>query len=387
MTAEKQTNTAPNLPSEQPVEAGQGEKQRLSPKARRILVALGSFVFISIFAWFVWDQLYGKYRQTTNNAYIEADIVSAAPRISGYVDQIYVRDNEDVKAGHPLIHINVQDYQAKARQAQAQIEVAKAEAANATAAIDEQAAAVEQSHAQFMAADSDARAARNEVLRYEPLSRTGAETQEKLTSLRTTAAKYEANAKAARATWVQNQRHIVTLQTQVQQARAQAEGAQAELDADSVSVDAAVVRAGVDGRVGDRSVRLGQYVQPGTRLLSLVPLDTLYVTANFKETQVRRMAVGQPVSIKVDALPGVTLRGTVESLSPATGALFSLLPPQNATGNFTKVVQRVPVRIAFSVPSELRGKLLAGLSVVVEVNTKPGDQAHHSPQGQGHSSP
>ncbi|MGV4877733.1 HlyD family efflux transporter periplasmic adaptor subunit [Acetobacter indonesiensis] len=154
-----------------------------------------------------------------------------------------------------------------------------------------------------------------------------------------------------------------------------------------MSVDAAVVRAGVDGRVGDRSVRLGQYVQPGTRLLSLVPLDTLYVTANFKETQVRRMAVGQPVSINVDALPGVTLRGSVESLSPATGALFSLLPPQNATGNFTKVVQRVPVRIAFSVPSELRGKLLAGLSVVVEVNTKPGDQAPHAPQGQGHFSP
>ncbi|GAD25305.1 multidrug resistance efflux pump HlyD [Gluconobacter thailandicus F149-1 = NBRC 100600] len=351
--------------------------KRLSSKAKGILVLLSLCALAAGIAWLVWHQLYGKYLESTNNAYIEADIVTIAPRISGYVDQIYVRDNEEVKAGQPLVHINVQDYSAKARQAAAQIEVAKASAANARASIAEQEAAVEQSHAQVTAADSDARAARNEVLRYEPLVRTGAETQEKLTSLRTKAAKYDATARAARATWIQNQRHVATLQTQIQQAEAQEKGAQAELDADTVSVDAAIVRAGITGRVGDRSVRLGQYVQPGTRLLSIVPLDRLYVTANFKETQVGRMATGQPVSLSVDALPDVTLHGTVESLSPATGALFSLLPPQNATGNFTKVVQRVPVRILLTVPSDLRGKLVAGLSVVAEVDTKDTERLEH----------
>ncbi|GBQ14368.1 multidrug resistance efflux pump [Acetobacter cibinongensis NRIC 0482] len=321
-------------------------------------------------AWLLWHQFHGKYLESTNNAYIEADIVTASPRISGYVDQVYVHDNEDVKAGQPLVHIDVQAYQAKARQAQARIEVARTQAASARASIDEQEAAIEQSHAQFMAAESDARAAREEVTRYQPLAKTGAETQEKLTSLRTKAAKYEADAKAARATWVQSQRHIATLQTQVEQALAQEHGAQAELDAESVSVHAAIVRAGIAGRVGDRSVCLGQYVQPGTRLLSIVPLDRLYITANFKETQVRRMQVGQPVSVSLDARPDIMLHGRVESLSPATGSLFSLLPPQNATGNFTKVVQRVPVRIGFSVPPELQGQLVAGLSVEVEVDTK-----------------
>lgn len=342
----------------------------LSSKTKTVLLIMGAGVIIALGGWVIWHQFYGKYLQSTNNAYIEADIVTASPRISGYVDKIYIQDNEDITVGQPLVHIDVQDYQAKARQAQARIDVAKTQAASAEASINEQLAAIEKSHAQFVAAEKDARAAREEVTRYQPLAKTGAETQEKLKSLLTKAAKYDADSQAARATWVQNKRHIATLQTQVDQARAQEQGAQAELDAESVSVNAALVRASSAGRVGDRSVRLGQYVQPGTRLLSIVPIDALYITANFKETQVRHMRVGQPVSINVDARPDITLHGTVESLSPATGSLFSLLPPQNATGNFTKVVQRVPVRIEFSVPPELQGQLIAGLSVEVEVDTK-----------------
>ena len=164
-------------------------------------------------------------------------------------------------------------------------------------------------------------------------------------------------------------RRIGTYLAQIRQAQAQAQGARAQLAAANVDVGAALIRAAVDGRIGNKTVTVGQYAQSGTRLMSLVPLTKLYVTANFKETQIGLMRVGQPATIEVDALHGIKLRGRVQSVSPGTGSQFSLIPASNATGNFTKIVQRVPVRVAIEATPEARRLLVPGLSVSVTVDT------------------
>jgi membrane fusion protein (multidrug efflux system) len=165
------------------------------------------------------------------------------------------------------------------------------------------------------------------------------------------------------------QRRIGTFLAQIRQAEAQAQGARAQLAAANVDVGATLIRAAAAGRIGNKTVTVGQYAQSGTRLMSLVPLSKLYVTANFKETQIGLMRVGQPATIEVDALEGIKLRGRVQSVSPGTGSQFSLIPPSNATGNFTKIVQRVPVRIAIEASPDAWKLLVPGLSVNVTVDT------------------
>jgi membrane fusion protein (multidrug efflux system) len=169
------------------------------------------------------------------------------------------------------------------------------------------------------------------------------------------------------------QRRIATLAAQVAQADAQGMGGKAQLAAADVDVEATTLRAGVAGRVGDKSVTPGQFVTAGTRLMTLVPLQSIYVVANFKETQMGRMRPGQPVSIKVDALEGRTLQGRIESIAPGTGSSFSLIAPSNATGNFTKIVQRVPVRIRLDVDGATRALLVPGLSLTAKVDTAQSD--------------
>ncbi|HEY4804602.1 MAG TPA: HlyD family secretion protein, partial [Paraburkholderia sp.] len=163
---------------------------------------------------------------------------------------------------------------------------------------------------------------------------------------------------------------IAALNAQLSQARAQLEAARANAAQSQLDLDNTVVKSALAGRVGDRTVRVGQYVQPGTRMLTVVPVQSTYLTANFKETQIGRMRAGQPVELHVDALPGHTLHGVVDSFSPGTGAQFALLPPENATGNFTKIVQRVPVRIRLETGPDTRSVLLPGMSVTVDVDTR-----------------
>jgi len=340
-----------------------------SPAFRRGLLIVGAVVVVALLVWLVQYQVRGKYVESTNDAYIRADAVTAAPKISGYVEQVYVIDNQAVKAGQPLVRIDPRDYRAQTAQYQAQIDVSAANADNVRATIREQDAAIAQARAQLAVALSDASFAANEVQRYAPLAESGAETREKLSSLRNQATQAANNAAAQRAAVESAERRVGSLRAQVRQALAQGEAAQAQLAAANVNLSSTTVRASVDGRVGDKSVRVGQFVQAGTRMMSVVPVGAIYIVANFKETQIGRMRPGQPATIHVDALSGVDLRGHVESTSPGTGAEFSLIPPQNATGNFTKIVQRVPVRIAIDAGPEARQILVPGLSVTVKVDT------------------
>lgn len=355
-------------------EAGAGsEDTRVSPLkkpgVRRILFFIVIALAIGLILWIVRYQTHGKYLEDTNDAYIQADAVTVSPKISGYVEQVYVVDNQDVKKGQALVRIDPRDYKAQSAQYHAQVEVAAANTDNVRAMIGEQQAAVAQARAQLATANSDAQFAASEVTRYTPLAASGAETREKLTSLRNQATQAANTASAQRAALASAERRIASLQAQVRQAQAQGDAAKAQLAAANVNVGSTILRASTDGRVGDKSVRAGQFVQASTRLMSVVPLSAIYISANFKETQIGLMRIGQPVTIDIDALPSVSLTGHVESISPGTGAQFSLLPPQNATGNFTKIVQRVPVRIAIDAGPDVRRILVPGLSVTVEVDT------------------
>jgi len=350
-------------------EGGDKPKAKLSGRAKLILLLLAAAAIAAGVIWYSRYQTRGKFLQETDDATIRADAVTVAPRINGYVAEVLVGDNQDVRAGQPLVRIDPRDYRAQAAQAQAQIAQAGATADSARASIREQYATIAQARAQLAAARAKAAHDAAEVARYTPLAASGAEPREQLAQLRSTAQQSAEQARAQAAALLMQERRVGSFQAQIRQGEAQAQGARAQLEAANVEVGATQIRAAINGRVGDKTVTVGQYAQAGTRLMSLVPLDKLYIVANFKETQLALMRPGQPATISVDALDGIDLRGRVVSVSPGTGAQFSLLPPQNATGNFTKIVQRVPVRISVEATPDARRLLVPGLSVTVTVDT------------------
>ncbi len=354
---------------ESPAATDRPVARKLSGRARAILFALGLVALLVAGIWYVRYDTRGRYLQETNDATIDADAVTVSPRVAGYVAEVLVANNQDVRVGQPLVRIDPRDARARAAQSEAQIAVAQAQADSARAQVREQFAAVDQAEAQLAAGRAKAAFDAAEVARYRPLAATGAEPRERLAQLIATARQSAETVRGQQAALISQQRRVASLRSQVRQGEAQGQAAQAQLAAADVDVGATTIRATSAGRIGDKTVTVGQYVQAGTRLMSIVPLDRLYVTANFKETQLALMWIGQPVSIRVDALDDIALKGRVESLSPGTGARFSLLPPENATGNFTKITQRVPVRISIEATPAARRLLVPGLSVVATVDT------------------
>ncbi|KTW02484.1 HlyD family secretion protein [Sphingomonas sanguinis] len=343
-----------------------GKKRRI----RIILLVVAAVAIVGGVFWYANYKSVGQYMQATNDAFIQADAVTVAPKVSGYVDKVFVAENQNVQVGQPLLQIDTRDYRAQTAQIQAQIGVARANAEGVQAQIKEQQAAIDRSEADLRAAQSDAAFAQAEVARYTPLAASGAESRERLSQLQNQARQANAKVAAANAALSASRRRIGTLNAQVDQARSQGQAAKAQLDAAEVNLGSTTIRASIAGRVGNKTVRIGQFLQAGTRTMSIVPVNQLYINANFKETQLGLMRPGQPVKIEVDALPGVEIKGHVESVAPGTGAQFSLLPPQNATGNFTKIVQRVPVRIAVDADAQTRALMVPGMSVDVTVDTR-----------------
>jgi membrane fusion protein (multidrug efflux system) len=337
-----------------------------------LFIVLGVLAVIAIGYGIRW-LIYGRYIQTTDDAYLKADSVTVSPRVNGYIDQIYVVDNQLVKTGDPLVRIDLRNYQALLNQQDAAVAARNADIQAAESQITQQQAAVEQARAQLVGAEANAKFARDESDRYKGLRDQGVETDERyaqaLNERNQTAAAVlgaEANVKVV-------ERQLDTVRSQINQSRAQLEGAKAASNTARLNLDDTIIRASVDGRVGDKTAQVGQFVQPGTRLMSVVPVQDVYLVANYKETQVRRMRVGQKATVKVDALGDDGIPGTVQSFAPGTGAQFALLPPENATGNFIKIVQRVPVRIKLMPPNqEVASRLLPGLSVSVEIDTRTG---------------
>ena len=348
---------------------------KAGPSRRLVLLGIAAVLLIAGAIWGVRWWTVGRFIESTDDAYLQADSVTIAPKVSGYVAEVYVVDNQTVKAGDPLVRLDRRQYQAVLEQANATIAARKADIARGAAELLQQQANIAQARAQLEGARSTETHSIQEVKRYEPLVATGAETNEKLADLVNARNQAAASVAADVAALQSAERQPATTQAQIEQSRAQLEAAEASFRQAQLDTQDTIVRSTLDGRVGDRTVRVGQYAQPGTRFMTIVPVQDVYLEANFKETQIGLMRTGQPAAIHVDALSGTELHGTVVSFSPGTGSQFALLPPQNATGNFTKIVQRVPVRIHIDAGQETRNVLVPGLSVTVKVDTRSGQES------------
>jgi membrane fusion protein (multidrug efflux system) len=329
-------------------------------RRRRLLMLLAAVVLVLGAGYGTYWFAYGRHFETTNDAYLGADSVTIAPKVAGYVAEVAVGDNQRVKAGDVLVRIDPRDYETALASATADLENARATAANIDAQIREQQATIAQAQAAVSFAEQEAK-------RYTDLAKTGVGTTQRQQQTESDLAQRRAALTAAQA-------HTDVLKTQRQQAEAGIAAKTAALDQAKINLAQTTITAPVDGVVGDRTVRAGQLVQAGTRLLTVVPTQNVYLVANFKETQTGDMHPGQSVSIEIDAHPGHPIKGTVDSLAPGTGAQFALLPPENATGNFTKIVQRVPVKIALDPKDPLTVQLRPGLSVTATVDTRTAPQ-------------
>ncbi|WP_217433727.1 HlyD family secretion protein [Caulobacter sp. S45] len=374
--------TAAALSSRDPVtEAGLTVTRRPPRVSSKTLVAIGcALLLLAGGAAYI---LSAKPAVSTDDAYLQADSTTVAPKVRGLVSEVLVRDNQAVRVGQPLIRIDPEEFDARLASAAAELEDAQAKVLGARAALTsldaEQALAASQVRAaQTAIVSSDAQNARASAdrARYEHLAASGAVAVRDADLYRAQALSAGSDADHSRAELLvsRDQAAVVRarrpdLQAAVSQAQAGVARALAALDIARQDQGHALIRAPIDGMVGDRQAQVGDYVQPGTRLLTLVPTRALYVTANFKETQTARMLVGQPATVEVDALPGRRLRGHVESFAPGSGSQFSLLPYEPGTGNFTKVVQRVPVRLRIDAGQEDElANLRPGLSVVAKVD-------------------
>ncbi len=340
-----------------------------NPRRKKILLGALALGLVAGLGWGTHWWFVGRFIESTDDAYLQADSMTVAPKVGGYVTEVLVRDNETVTVGQPLVRLDGRQYQAAFDEATATVAAREADVARAQAELSQHAATIAQSRAELDSARANATYSAGQVKRYAPLVATGAETDERLAELRNTSTRADATLKSNEASLQATERQTDTLTAALAQAKAQLAVAQAIARKAELDLADTVVKSTLAGRVGDRAVRVGQFAQPGTRLLTVVPVQNVYLTANFKETQVGHMRPGQPVTIHVDALPGEPIHGVVDSVSPGTGSQFALLPAQNATGNFTKIVQRVPVRIRLDVPESLRTVLLPGLSVTADVDT------------------
>ena len=317
----------------------------------------------------------GRFHEETDDAYVGGDVTVVGAKVGGYIAELPVTDNQVVRAGELLARIDARDYDAALQRAAGAVEAQEAAIANLAAAAALQQAVIAKATAGIAAASAEEQRARDDFARYQDLVRRSAVSVESSQRAEAAFKTAQAGSARARAEQLAAERQLDVIATQKRQAQAALDQARAERELARLNVGYTELRAPRDGYIGNRKARLGTYVGVGTPLMSVVPAQGLWVDANFKEDQLARMQAGQPVRIRADAWPGVVMHGRLGSLAPATGAQFSVLPAENATGNFTKIVQRVPVRIQLDAADDRLGRLRPGLSVVVEVDTAAGTAA------------
>ncbi|MDX2233131.1 MAG: HlyD family secretion protein [Hyphomonadaceae bacterium] len=330
-------------------------------------LAAGAAAVLVIAGLVAWSLDRARW-QATDNAYVKADTVIISPRIDGAVLRVLVEDNQPVRAGDVLVEIDPADVRARVAQAEATLAAAEAAVRHADARAAEGRSLMAATQAGVAGAEAQARLARTDLARYADLAQRGWVAQQRVQSARAQNDQAAAGLRQARAAAAAQGRDAAALAAERAEAVAAAKQARAALERARLDLDHATIRAPVAGVVGARGVRAGQVVRTGANLMSVVPLGETYVVANFKETQVARMRIGQAVEIRADAFGGRRIAGRVESFAPATGSEFALIPVENATGNFTKIVQRVPVKIALARDEPLSGALRPGLSIHVKVD-------------------
>jgi membrane fusion protein, multidrug efflux system len=318
--------------------------------------------------WYWWTVL--RFWESTDDAYVASDVSVISPKIEGYIKQVRVRENQAVKKGAVLFVIDDSDFAARAAQVEAAVETEEAAVETFHSRIELQQAMIGQAQAELAAAEADAVRSQQDYKRYGELMTTDFASRQRYEQAKADAIKTAAAVTRSHAALAAAESQLGVLQSQKREEKARREQARANLRLAQNDLTNTVIRAPVSGVVGNRVGQVGQYVKPGTELASLVPLPRVYVTANFKETQLTQMRLGQLAEVTVDAYPGHPIEGWVESFAPGSGAEFSLLPPDNATGNFTKIVQRVPIRIGLPKSGPLASLLRPGLSVTVSVDTR-----------------
>jgi len=311
----------------------------------------------------------GRYLQSTDDAYVKADSTIVSPKVSGYLSEVLVADNESVKAGQLLARIDDRDFKTALDQARADVNASQAAISNLDAQIALQQPLIEQGGADVAAAEANLKFAQEEQARYDDLMKSGSGTVQRAQQTDAALREKIAQLQHGKSGLLAAQRKVDVLTTDRAKAVAQLDHARAVEAQTELNLSYTRIIAPVDGTVGARTLRVGQFVQAGTQLMAVVPLDAVYVVANFKETQLTNVRDGQPVEIEIDSFHGTRLKGHVDSLSPASGLEFALLPPDNATGNFTKIVQRVPVKIVLDDRS-LTGLLRPGMSAEPTIDTK-----------------
>ena len=338
---------------------------------RSALLAAGAVVLVgggADYGHYWWTN--GRFLVATDDATLQADNVIVSPKVSGYISRVLVADNQPVRAGEVLARIDDRDYGAALEAARAETDAQAAAIENLTQQIAEQQLVLVEARATVDADQAALTYSKQDYARSISLAQSGAGTTqaaEKATAdIRQKQAGLDRDIAALGAAGKQ----IDVLRTQVAETRAMRAAKQAALRQAELNVGYTMITSPVDGTVAARSLRVGQYVQAGTELMAVVPLQAVYVTANYKETQLTDVHAGQPVTLEVDTFPGATVHGVVDSIAPASGQEFALLPPDNATGNFTKIVQRVPVKIAIDPHDALIGRLRPGMSVEPTIDTK-----------------
>ena len=353
-------------------------KRKVKGKLVLAAVLLAGLAGGGHYGWHWWTV--GRFQETTDNAFLQADKVTVAPKVAGFVAAVFVTDNQPVKAGDVLATVDQRDYRIAIAEAQAELDKAQAQLEGYKAAVVQQEAQVESNKADVSNAEAGLTFATQEAKRYGDLLASGAGTSQRAQQTQSDLLQRTATLNKNRAALDAAEKQVTTYGALAKSAIAAIAGAQAKLDKAELDMSYTTIRAPIDGVVGDRSLRIGQLVQAGTGLLTIVPTGRdIYLVANFKETQLGDMSVGQSVEFTVDAFGGHVFHGRVDSFSPGTGAQFALLPPENATGNFTKVVQRVPVKITLADNDVLLSRLRPGLSVEATVVTRAGAPAETEP--------
>jgi membrane fusion protein (multidrug efflux system) len=341
------------------------KRQRYVAIAVTVLV-LGAGVALAAHVW-------TPSGQTTNDAFVSADFTVVAPRVAGQVSGLAVEDNQIVHKGQLLAQIDDRDYTAAVASAEANVSMARAAIDNVSAGLIQQQSVIDQATAALAAARATYAFSRADFDRYADLARQGAgsvqnaqQARSRIDSAQADVSRNEASLKAA-------MQQVAVLQAEHERVGATLQHAQAMLDSAHLSLSWTRIEAPIDGVIGQRSVREGAYVTAGTPLLAVVPLQRAYVTANFQETQLTDVRPGQAADIRVDTWPGHVLHGTVDSFAPATGVTFVAIAPDNATGNFTKVVQRIPVKIVLLKGQPMLDELRVGMSVEATIHTQGGE--------------
>jgi membrane fusion protein, multidrug efflux system len=345
---------------------------------RQLLIALAAglaLILGGLYGDYWWNT--GRFLVTTDDAYVQAHSALIAPQVSGYIIAVPVDDNQRVRPGQVLARIDPRLYQAALDQARANVAAAQASIATLQQQIEQQRLVVEQDDQQVAADQAALVYAQQNFVRYTELARTGFGTvknaQQATADIREKTAALQRDTTGVAAA----KKQIAVYEAQLAQAKATFAQQQATEKQAALNLGYTTIVAPFDGTVGVRTVTVGQYVEPGAQLMAVVPLRRVYITANYKETELTDVRPGQPVTIDVDTFPGVTVHGTVDSLAPASGEQFALLPPDNATGNFTKIVQRIPVKIAIDEKDPLLGTLRPGMSVEPTIDTKSDAAAPH----------